>query len=193
MLNRKTKKYTKIQKYYGALLPVHYDCISFRKKLRNKFLSFAQLNKMKIIRLIAVRETGISRHHGGQIEGPPETPRTSQHYHIEGINDIEYHNFQLHSYRGNMLELEKNIHTLNWKNVNTIFIHTLNWKNISEEIRRAESKPPESLGVQRGAPPRRPSQPRPPHPQYTCSVLMIHAADTLEFTAKVFLNFILLE
>ena len=38
--------------------------------------------------LIAVRETGVSRHQGGPIEGPPETPRTSQHYHIEGINNM---------------------------------------------------------------------------------------------------------
>ena len=33
-------------------------------------------------RLIAVRETGVSRHQGGPIEGPPESPRTSQHYRI---------------------------------------------------------------------------------------------------------------
>ena len=32
---------------------------------------------------MAFRETGVSRHHGkGTIEGPPETPRTSQHYRI---------------------------------------------------------------------------------------------------------------
>ena len=36
-----------------------------------------------VYRLIAVRETGVSRHHGGSIEGPPETPRTSQHYHFK--------------------------------------------------------------------------------------------------------------
>ena len=29
-------------------------------------------------RLLAVRETGVSWHQGGPIEGPPETPRTSQ-------------------------------------------------------------------------------------------------------------------
>ena len=34
---------------------------------------------------IAVRETGVSRHQGGPLEGPPETPRKSQHYRIEGI------------------------------------------------------------------------------------------------------------
>ena len=33
----------------------------------------------------AVRETGVSRHQGSPIEGPPETPRTSQYYRIEGI------------------------------------------------------------------------------------------------------------
>ena len=31
----------------------------------------------------AVRETGVSRHHGGPIEGPPETRRTSLHYRME--------------------------------------------------------------------------------------------------------------
>ena len=35
------------------------------------------------LKTIAVRETGVSRHHGYPIEGPPETPRTSQHYHID--------------------------------------------------------------------------------------------------------------
>ena len=28
--------------------------------------------------VLAVRETSVSRHHGDPIEGPPETPRTSQ-------------------------------------------------------------------------------------------------------------------
>ena len=37
------------------------------------------------IRRIAVRETGVSRHHEGLIEGPPETPQTSEHYRIEGF------------------------------------------------------------------------------------------------------------
>ena len=36
----------------------------------------------------AVRETGVSRHHGGTIEGLPEAPCTSQHYHIEGIKGV---------------------------------------------------------------------------------------------------------
>ena len=40
-------------------------------------------------RLIAIRETGVSRHHGGPIEGPSETPRTSQHYRIEGIEGVK--------------------------------------------------------------------------------------------------------
>ena len=39
--------------------------------------------KTTAIRLIAVQETGVSRHQGGPIEGPPEIPRTSQHYRIE--------------------------------------------------------------------------------------------------------------
>ena len=30
--------------------------------------------------VLAVRETSVSRHHGGPIEGPPETPRTSVLY-----------------------------------------------------------------------------------------------------------------
>ena len=34
------------------------------------------------------RETGVSRHQGGPIEGPPETPRTSQHYRIERIKGV---------------------------------------------------------------------------------------------------------
>ena len=36
----------------------------------------------------AVRETGVSRHQGGPTEGLPETPRTSQHYRIEGIKGV---------------------------------------------------------------------------------------------------------
>ena len=34
---------------------------------------------------LAVRETGISRHQGGLIEGPLETPRTSLYYRIEWL------------------------------------------------------------------------------------------------------------
>ena len=37
---------------------------------------------------LAVRETGVSRHQGGPMEGPPETHRTSQHYHNEGIKGV---------------------------------------------------------------------------------------------------------
>ena len=37
---------------------------------------------------LAVRETGVSRHQGDPFEGPPETPRTSQHYRIEGIKGV---------------------------------------------------------------------------------------------------------
>ena len=39
-------------------------------------------------RILAVRETGVSRHQGGPIEGPPKTPRTSQHYRIERIKGV---------------------------------------------------------------------------------------------------------
>ena len=35
------------------------------------------LPKTTAIRRTTVRETSVSRHHGGTIEGPPETPRTS--------------------------------------------------------------------------------------------------------------------
>ena len=49
--------------------------------------SSERLPDRKIVtdRLITVRETSVSRHQGGSIEGPPEIPRTSQHYRIEGI------------------------------------------------------------------------------------------------------------
>ena len=40
------------------------------------------------IRRVAVRGTGVSLFHGGTIEGPPEIPRTSQHYHFEGIKGV---------------------------------------------------------------------------------------------------------
>ena len=54
------------------------------EKLKYSFLSVKRLPD----RLIAVRETGVSRHQGGPIEGPPETHRTSQHYRIEGIKGL---------------------------------------------------------------------------------------------------------
>ena len=41
-----------------------------------------------LLDLLAVRETGVSRHHGGTIESPPETSRTSQHNRIEGIKGV---------------------------------------------------------------------------------------------------------
>ena len=40
------------------------------------------LRKSVTDKFIAVRETGVSRHQGGPIEGPPEPPRTSKHYCI---------------------------------------------------------------------------------------------------------------
>ena len=39
-----------------------------------KFVMHPGLGKTKAIRRIAVRETSVSRHHGGPIEGPPENP-----------------------------------------------------------------------------------------------------------------------
>ena len=41
--------------------------------------------KTLAIRRAAVRETSVSRHHGGPIEGPPETPRISLYYRINGF------------------------------------------------------------------------------------------------------------
>ena len=35
------------------------------------------------------RAASASRHHGGSIEGPSETTRTSLYYHIEGIKEME--------------------------------------------------------------------------------------------------------
>jgi len=39
------------------------------------------------VKTITIRrsDTGVSRHHGGPVAGPPETPRASQHYGIEGL------------------------------------------------------------------------------------------------------------
>ena len=70
----------------------HHDHIPFNVKgnVNIVFLSVKRQPDRKTVtdRLIAVRETGVSWHHGGPIEGPPETPRTSQHYRIEGIKGI---------------------------------------------------------------------------------------------------------
>ena len=49
--------------------------IQCESKWKYSFLSVGR--KTATDRLIAVRETGVSRHQGGPIEGPPETPRTS--------------------------------------------------------------------------------------------------------------------
>ena len=38
----------------------------------------SQSGKTTVIRLTAVRQTNVSRHHGGPINGLPEIPRTSQ-------------------------------------------------------------------------------------------------------------------
>ena len=58
--------------------------------LTDKFQHSTGLPDRKSVtnRLIAVRETGVSRHQGGPIEGPPETPRASQYYRIEGIKGV---------------------------------------------------------------------------------------------------------
>ena len=57
--------------------------IQCERKWKYSFLSVDR--KTATDRLIAVRETGVSQHQGGPIEGPPETTRTSQHYRIAGI------------------------------------------------------------------------------------------------------------
>ena len=44
-----------------------------------------QTGKTTMIKRVAVRETSISLHIEGSIKSPPETPRTSQHYGIEGF------------------------------------------------------------------------------------------------------------
>jgi len=44
-----------------------------------------RLKKKTAIRRIAVRETGVSRHHGGSTKGPPKPIGPSQHYRIEGF------------------------------------------------------------------------------------------------------------
>ena len=61
--------------------------IKFGKKWKHSFLSAERQPDRKTVtdKLIAVRETGVSRHQGGPIEGPPETPRTSQRYRIGGF------------------------------------------------------------------------------------------------------------
>ena len=70
----------------GKLSP-RSDPIQFERKYNTCFLKVDR--KTPTDRLIAVRETGVSRHQGGPSEGPPETPRTSQHYHIEGIHHVK--------------------------------------------------------------------------------------------------------
>ena len=69
-------------KSIGKLSPRSYP-IQFERKWKYSFLSVDR--KTATNRLIAVRETGVSRHQGGSVGGPPENPRTSQHYRIEGI------------------------------------------------------------------------------------------------------------
>ena len=73
----------------GKLSPRSY-LIQCERKWKYSFLSVERLSDRKTAtdRLIAVRETGVSRHQGGSIDGPPEIPRTSQHYRIEGIKGI---------------------------------------------------------------------------------------------------------
>ena len=68
------------------LLPGLYP-IKCERKWKYSFLSVKRRLDRKTVtdRLIAVRETDVSQHQGGPIEGPPETPRTSQHYRFCGL------------------------------------------------------------------------------------------------------------
>ena len=50
-----------------------------------KMIEMAKLRKLNNYSDAAVREASVSRYNGGPIEGSPETPRTSQHYHFEGL------------------------------------------------------------------------------------------------------------
>ena len=70
----------------GILSPRSYP-IQCERKWKYSFLSV--FPKTTAIRRAAVRETSVSRHHRGTIEGPTETPRTSEHNHIEGINYVK--------------------------------------------------------------------------------------------------------
>ena len=60
----------------GKLSPRQYP-IQCQRNWKHSFLSDRKTATDRLISYIAVRETGVSRHQGGPIEGPPETPRTS--------------------------------------------------------------------------------------------------------------------
>ena len=77
----------------------HFTFINFKFQFRSVLRHLAENDflrqEKRHLQTLAVRETGVSRHQGGPIEGPPETPRTSQHYHIEGLNifSLYYNSF----------------------------------------------------------------------------------------------------
>ena len=71
---------------FSPFAPKYFRKYFLWKIFHRKYLySDCRYGKTTAIRLIAVRETGVSRHHGGSFEGPPETPRTSEYYRIEGF------------------------------------------------------------------------------------------------------------
>ena len=74
----------------GKLSPRSYS-IQCERKRKYSFLSVKRLPRQekRHRQALAVRETDVSRHQGAPIEGPPETPRTSQHYHVKEI-EIEF-------------------------------------------------------------------------------------------------------
>ena len=73
-----------VQKLSSRSYPIYCE-----RKCKHSFLSVVPwvcvLPKTTAIRRAAVRETSVSRHQGDIIEGPPETPRTSLYYRIEGF------------------------------------------------------------------------------------------------------------
>ena len=70
-------------KLKGKLSPRSYS-IQFERKY--SFFSAKRLPD----RLTGVRENSVSRHQRDPIEGPLETRRTSQHFHVEGIKGFKY-------------------------------------------------------------------------------------------------------
>ena len=53
------------------------------KGMKDLRTDVSQSGKTTAIRRITVRETSVSRHHGGPIGGHPETPSTSHQYRIK--------------------------------------------------------------------------------------------------------------
>ena len=65
----------------GRVHPVHFSRFIFPG-------SSGLENNVSMISCIVVKESDVSLNHKEPIEGHPETPGTSQHYHIEGIMGV---------------------------------------------------------------------------------------------------------